>query len=218
MKDVRRILCLALLTLALLQVAARGAIVTGGDLSSSYDGTDPWNTSYLKVGVDDPGSMFINGGSKVLNSSDGIIGYELGAAKSSVMVVGFDSTFYSSSLAIGRYGTGRLDITNGGYVGYNMTVYLGESYNGVGIANVSGSAGGSYSSTWSTGGIAVGFLGTGTLNITAGGHVISTGGGIGSQPGSSGTVTVSGEGSNWTLTDSGLGVGGFATAGSLTVT
>src|SRR4051812_2938767 len=104
MKNVRPVIGLALLTLALvLPVAARAAIVTTGDLSSSYDGTDPWNTSYLKVGVDDPGSILINGGSRVVNSSDGIIGYELGAATSSITVDGFNPTFYSSSLAIGRY-------------------------------------------------------------------------------------------------------------------
>src|SRR6478735_2000935 len=161
MKSVPHAFALALLTLTLLlHVAARAAIVTNGDLSSSYDGTDPWQTSYLTVGVNDPGSIFINGGSNVVNSHDGIIGYELGATTSSISVDGYGSTLYSGSLAIGKYGSGRLDITNGGYVGYFSTAYLGESFNGVGIANVSGGVGGIYSSTWSVGGIAVGFWGT----------------------------------------------------------
>ncbi len=70
-------------------------------------------------------------------------------------------------------------------------------------------------------GMAVGYLGTGTLNVLAGGQVVTTGSGsdhsyLGLQFGTSGTATVSGTGSAWTTANDSLIIGGGGT-GNLTI-
>jgi T5SS/PEP-CTERM-associated repeat protein len=87
---------------------------------------------------------------------------------------------------------------------------VGGSANGRGTILVSGAG-----SQWNQdGGLRVGFFGTGTMNISAGGAVNDAAASIGYQAGSNGTVQVTG-GSVWNNTNNlAVGVGG---SGTLTV-
>ncbi len=113
-------------------------------------------------------------------------------------------------LYTGYFGTGTLDITNGADVTSSASL-IGYSTGSTGTATVDGSG-----STWNTGGnyLYVGREdGTGTLNITNGADVTSGTGSIGTNTGSTGTVTVDGDGSTW---DTGIdnlyvGAGGTGT-------
>ena len=73
-------------------------------------------------------------------------------------------------------------------------------------------------SSWSTASdLVVGGLGSGVLTIQNGGRISSATGSVGQSAGSSGVVTVTGAGSNWTLgPGGGLNVGSFGT-GTLNV-
>jgi T5SS/PEP-CTERM-associated repeat protein/autotransporter-associated beta strand protein len=193
--------------------AARAAILTSGNLSTSYDGTDPWFATDLVVGNTAPGNVTINGGSQAYANHGATIGNTVPASNSAVVVDGDFTYWQPGGVTIGYYGSGKLDITNGANVS-STSGTLGGQVGGTGTVNVDG-VGGRYASTWSASGINVGSWGTGFLNITNGGRVTSTASSrIGSNPGSSGSVTVAGQGSDWTLlfnADLSVGFTGTAT-------
>lgn len=114
-----------------------------------------------------------------------------------------------NNLTVGSTGTGVLNIVSTGSVSTSAT-YIGEFAGSSGTINVTGG-------TWeSTAEVDVGFYGSGTLNITAGGVVITTTGtSLGRFAGSSGTVLLSGAGSTWTA-NTDVTVGELGT-GSMTV-
>src|SRR5690606_12260827 len=92
---------------------------------------------------------------------------------------------------IGNTGTGTLLIGAGGVVS-SGSGFIGRQVGGVGNVSVSGAG-----AQWTAGpGLNVGNFGTGTLNIANGGHVTSTTNTyLGVAAGSSGTLTISGVGS-----------------------
>ena len=155
------------------------------------------------------------GGGGMLFSTDGYIGNSSTGA-GTVTVTGTSSTWYNGDMGYGIWvgvnGTGTLNVTNGGAVtDYGYLSAVGYSDGSTGIATVTGPG-----STWTTaaeyfyigGGDGAG---NGTLNITNGGVVGFTGydpynppahdlyAYIGSDTGSSGTVTVTGADSQWNL-------------------
>ncbi len=97
----------------------------------------------------------------------------------------------TNSLTIGNTGTGTLLIGAGGVVS-SGSGFIGRQLGGVGNVSVSGAG-----AQWTAGpGLNVGNFGTGTLNIANGGHVTSTTNTyLGVAAGSSGTLTISGVGS-----------------------
>lgn len=98
-----------------------------------------------------------------------------------------------SDLTVGDVGLGQLDITAGGTV-TNAQGIIGYDVGSNGTVTVSGADGSGNASTWTnTGDLFVGYFGTGTLNILAGGRVSNGTGSIGS--GSS--ALISGSGSSW---------------------
>lgn len=113
-------------------------------------------------------------------------------------------------------GTGALVVTNGGDVTTKYGVAGNDSNTNAAIT-VTGAG-----STWTNSqGMAVGYLGTGFLNILDGGTVTTTGSGtdhsyLGLQSGTAGTAVVSGAGSAWSTPNDMLIVGGGGT-GTLTV-
>ncbi len=119
--------------------------------------------------------------------------------------------FSASSLSIGEKGNGTLTVTNGGWV-ENAGGYLGYYADAYGQATISG-----VGSTWTNSEeIYVGALGTGLLDIKNGGAV--SGGGnihVGSEAGSSGTVNI--DGTNSSLTATGMMVIGDKGTGKLSV-
>ena len=127
-----------------------------------------------------------------------------------------------SSLPSARAGTGTLNLTNGGafyggYYGINGGgSYIGADATGLGTVNVRGAG-----SVFETSSLAVGFLGTGFLNITDGGVVrsIVLGGHngnafFGQGADASGTGKIDGAGS---LLDANLMIVGHDGTGTLTV-
>ena len=118
----------------------------------------------------------------------------------------------SGSLYIGYSGAGTLNIEAGGEVSNSYSCNLGYNLGSTGTATVTGA-----DSTWTnSGNLYVGFEGTGTLNIEAGGLVSNSYATLGQYFGSTGTATVTGPGSTWTNSDH-LSVGHYG-AGTLTVT
>ncbi|WP_343518910.1 autotransporter-associated beta strand repeat-containing protein, partial [Sphingomonas sp.] len=92
--------------------------------------------------------------------------------------------------------TGTLRLADGGTLANAYTV-VGREAGEQAILVVTGSDGGGNASTWTTGDLAVGDNGTGTLDITAGGRVVSAMGNIGLNTAGVGQVVVSGAGSAW---------------------
>ncbi len=132
-------------------------------------------------------------------------------------VTGSTSDF---ELIVGNDGSGSL-LTVGAGAQLNVNGALGNAVIGksigvTGTATVAG-AGASWSNTSndSTAPLTIGGFGTGTLNITTGGHVDDFDADIGSAAGSSGTAYVDGAGSNWI--NRGTLYVGNSTSGSLTI-
>ena len=165
-------------------------------------------TGSLGVGHSDSATMQITGGAYV-QSRDGFLGYQAGSS-GTAFVVGEGSEWNNTgSLYVGRFGNGTLNIEAGGVVS-SLMGYIGGHQNypygasdSVGTVTVTGEGSEWNNSGWLEVG---GYEGEGTLNITEGGVVRNSSGYIGSQEGSVGTVTVSGEGSEWNNSE-GLTVG-----------
>ena len=165
------------------------------------------------------GTLNIAAGGTVHGSSDSV-GFASGAT-GDVTVSGADSQWINSRLSVGRSGDGTLNVTAGGRV-ESFNGILGEFTGSMGTVTVDGA-----NSQWiNSRDLVVGRSGDGTLHITAGGRVENSIGGdgvragtIGSLPGATGAVTVSGASSQWIISGptSQLRVGEFGN-GELTIT
>ncbi len=194
------------------------AIVPGGDYSPIYNGVDqPWDVGgFLAVGDVSDGSLLIDQGSDVTNLT-GVIGQDA-TATGTVTVTGTGSTWDNrgfndtGKLFVGSFGTGTLNIENGGKV-YNKDGNIGNNPTGVGTVNIAGPG-----SEWINAGfgfLRVGDEGEGTMTISDGGRAAGFFGTIGSSAGTTGTATVTGPGSIWESIQS-LGVGALGT-GTLSI-
>jgi outer membrane autotransporter protein len=195
---------------------------TGGVIGASAGSTgtvtvdgssSTWtNSGGLYVGYSGAGTLTIQNGGTV-SSLLGHISYTSGSS-STVTVDGPGSTWTNSlTLSVGSSGTGTLTVRNGGSVN-NTDGFVGYHSDSTGTMTVDGSG-----STWTNSGqLHVGYSGAGTLTIRNGGTVSSMDvyglGFIGSNSGSTGTVTVDGSGS--TLASRRLTVGDSG-AGALTI-
>ena len=146
-------------------------------------------TSYdLGAGYQGNGSLAILDG-VVISSSEGYLGYHLGAVGTTT-VSGPGSTWTNSSgLYVGRGGSGSLNITNGGVVS-NSFALLGNYSGSTGFVTVDGAG----SKLINNSSLNVGCEGSGTLCITNRGAVSDRDGSIGFDS----IVTVDGIGSTWT--------------------
>jgi T5SS/PEP-CTERM-associated repeat protein len=185
-------------------------------LSQSFTLDDPGQNISLNLDVDGTGSigagyegtalLHISGGTLV-RSGVGFLGYKAGS-NGTAFVVGEgsqwnNSSSLSSSLSVGYLGEGTLNIESGGVVS-NTNGYLGNSPGSVGTATVTGE-GSEWNNFWS---LHVGdWGGEGTLNIEDGGVVSSGDGCLGCHSSSAGTVTVTGDGSEWNSDSLAVGVG-----------
>lgn len=187
---------------------------SAGSATITGSGSTWTNNGALYVGNGGIGTMLISAGGTV-TSTVGAIGNLANASSSSVRVSGAGSSWSTSdTLFVGVYGAATLAIDSAGGV-TSAGVVIGR--HSTSSATVSGSG-----SFWSTGAIAIGgdasdpgTAGNGTLTISSGGRVSSTTARLGDVVGSTGTASVSGSGSTWTLSDR-IGVGTSGT-GSLTV-
>jgi outer membrane autotransporter protein len=157
------VVALATLSPALAQVSI------GGD-STPLDPASINGSVDLTIGVNGAGSLTILNGSTLTNAK-GYVGFG-GGGVGVVTVSGQGSRWDNlGDVVIGQSGNGALDIEAGGFVG-GETGHIGASLGGVGVVTVSGADGLGNASTWSLRqDLNIGYPGTGTLNVEAGGHV-----------------------------------------------
>ncbi|MFG1418080.1 autotransporter-associated beta strand repeat-containing protein, partial [Xanthobacter sp. V0B-10] len=198
-------------TLGYLAGSSGTATVTGAgsswQLASGYG---------IYAGYYGSGSLTISDGGSVVGHRDSYLGYD-SAVTGTITVTGAGSTWDvgTSEITVGYYGHGALVVSDGATVtsGYGTLGYYGGS---VGTATVTG-----IGSTWDMGsdGAYVGYEGTGSLTISAGGKVLSASSYVGSDADAPGTVLVTGTGSTWDLGshDVSIGYSGAGTVSSLTV-
>ncbi|MDZ4657635.1 MAG: hypothetical protein SH868_08655, partial [Bythopirellula sp.] len=134
----------------------------------------------------DAGSMNVTAGGVVQTGLANIEGFSL------VTVSGAGSQWINTTMRVGQFGNGTLNIADGGMVQSSSSV-IGRFSDAVGVVTVSGA-----NSQWNNSSLTVGFEGSGTLNVTGGGNVSSADGILGARAGSDGTATVTG--GTWTMT------------------
>ncbi len=162
--------------------------VTGSDFTQTQ----------LIVGNNGTGTMNVNNGADVnvsgFNSTTSL-GHHAGSS-GTVTVNGAGSTWTTADqLWIGEHGTGTFTVQNGGSVTTSSAAggktIIGVFADANGFATVTGPG-----STWTqTDGLTVGNSGPGTLTVSNGGSLATTGLSIGDGVGASGSVTVTGAGS-----------------------
>ncbi len=186
-----------------------GTVNVDGELSRWF------NSGSLFVGDLGSGTMNITGGGDV-RSVGGAVGAAAGASGSVTIsgadIHGFSSSWFNSGdLNVGGVGMGTLDIIAGGRVSTDNG-FIGRDSGSMGEVNVDGA-----NSFWGNNtNLTVGDAGVGALNITAGGRVgsilsVSNDGVIGDDAGSTGTVTISGDGSQWDMDSLSVGDLGHGT-------
>jgi T5SS/PEP-CTERM-associated repeat protein/autotransporter-associated beta strand protein len=185
-----------------------------------------WSNIYhLSVGYEGVGTLDIEAGGLVSIFNDGscVLGDNSGSF-GTVKVSGIGSSLTYNSLFIGYSGTGALNIQAGGQVigdptdlnGPERTYsfsFIGYNSGSAGTVTVTGTG-----SKWTPNSdyLYVGYKGSGILKIEAGGEVSSNHCILGQFQDSTGSVTVTGNGSIWTNTSS-LSVGNYKSSGSLNI-
>ncbi|MCD4824621.1 MAG: PEP-CTERM sorting domain-containing protein [Phycisphaerae bacterium] len=180
---------------------------SGSTGTVTVDGSSStWSTSHLTIGNSGSGTLNITDGGEVTSMSSYVGCYS--SSTGEVTVDGPGSTWTASAdLYFGYSGSGTMNISNGGSVSsgntYSMGNYIGHNSGSTGEVTVDGPG-----STWTVSSdLYIGNSGSGTLNIFNGGSVVSndnmpsapSSSYIGYNSGSTGTVTVEGEGSSWEI-------------------
>jgi fibronectin-binding autotransporter adhesin len=183
---------------------SRGSFTLDGGKTVTADNVNVGNYNFYSYPTGSAtGTLNINNGK--VDSTSGFI------TRGTATIDGIDSSWINSGdLTVGKYyGSGTLNITNGGTV-TNAAGLIG--YQGRGTATIDG-----VGSSWTNNGtLTIGdsfslSYTRGTLNITNGGTVSNTDAYLGYKERDTGTATVDGAGSNWfnsgTLTVGGSGSG-----------
>lgn len=182
-------------------------IVTGHD---GGGGASTWtNAGFLYVGHQGVGTLDILDSGVVVDTR-GYVGHDAGST-GTVTVSGQGSWWNNlGDVVIGQFGRGTLDVLAGGLVS-SETGYIGASGGSVGVVTVSGDDGLGNASTWTHQyDLYVGDAGSGTLNVTQGGQVVTSGRiDIGSYD--QGELVVS-DGSTISSRDAIIGVGAYGEA------
>jgi T5SS/PEP-CTERM-associated repeat protein len=187
-----------------------------GGVAVNLNMSTPASNGVLGAGYSGTGTLTIQ---TPVASTTGYLGFLPGSVGTAT-VSGSGAWTMSSTALIGDWGTGTLNILNGGQV-TSGAANIG-TYSGDGTVNISGAG-----STWTVSGIL--YIGdhantlvpavTGTVHITSGGQLVSnspTAVAVGQFAGATGWVTVDGSGSSWTCTN-GILVGASG-RGTMTIT
>lgn len=162
-------------------------------------GASTINLGYLRVGdgIGSTGILSILGGSSVLHS--GTFSSSIASAANSqgtVTVSGANSNWgILTSLSVGRFGRGILNIAAGGAVNVGTNLDVGEFNAGIGTIDISGAN----SQLLITNTLSVGGTGQGELNVSNGGLVTSNDGYVGEGNNGNGTAIVTGTNSRWEI-------------------
>ncbi|MGA9796350.1 MAG: hypothetical protein WBQ17_12540 [Rhizomicrobium sp.] len=197
----------------------------GATGSLTLDGGSSMNLKELVDGEDGKGSVTVKDGSSLTVASADL------AAKASSNANGVSvntqgSFTVTGNLAIGEKGFGTLSVASGGHTSVSGEVAIGEDAASIGSVTISGAAtvgNHAVASSLGYGTLEVGAGGSGMLTIAKGASVTALKGGAGSvevaaENGSTGTLTLTGTGSQ--LQGKTLAVGGTEkdAGGSATVT
>ncbi|WP_185057445.1 autotransporter domain-containing protein [Pseudomonas chlororaphis] len=191
---------MAFASLGTLPTLALAASITGsGDIAPALPAgpVTEWNVyDVLHIGQQDAGTLTVRDGAKLFSYTSRI-GTESGS-QGSVTIAGAGSTWtHAGHLIIGAAGHGTLNVEDGGQVS-NDFASIGDQAGSFGLARITGG------STWKTSALWVGQRGQGELIVDGGSKVSSAlPGFIGAEAGSEGIATVSGPGSSWSMTASG---------------
>ena len=176
---------------------SNGTVTVTGPVSSFT------SSNSLSIGSGGTGTLIIETGSLVDGGTIVAIGSNDGGT-GTVNVTGSGSNLISSAeFKVGEFGTGTLNISDGGTVGASGYTAIGQFSGGNGTVNLTGSG----SSLTTTTSFFVGDAGTGVLNISDGSTVDTIGTTVvGLDSLGNGTLSVTGTGSIFTANDN-LGVG-----------
>jgi T5SS/PEP-CTERM-associated repeat protein len=188
----------------------------GSNGAVAVDGVSSWQTVDVEIGTAGTGTLSITNGSK-LDIGNGYVGIHAGS-NGSVTVSGDGSEWLNRfSLAVGVLGVGKLAVQDGGAVGSEGGVRIGDGLGSNGLIYVTGA--GSTFTVFDDASFPiflVGNAGLGALIIQAGGSVDSASiASIGKESTSTGTVVVKGNGSTWT--HDGFVIVGSSGTGTLTI-
>jgi T5SS/PEP-CTERM-associated repeat protein len=159
----------------------------------------------LYAGFFGAGAITVSQGGQLISSEAWIGPYDVGAPASTVTISGIGSTWSNAGPIYVNVGV--LTVANGGNVtsengniwGSAIVTGAGSTWTNTGVVAVDGTGTLTISSggTVSAASIAIGDYGTGTMIIEDGGGAFSSDGRIGENEDSTGTVLVTGAGSNW---------------------
>ncbi len=198
------------------------ALGSTGSASISGSGSAWIIDGDLTIGADGTGTLTVSTGGS-LSSDSATIGLGGAVGTGSVTLSGLGSAWDNSGLlTVGAGSDGALSVYSAATVSSGSAII---GLHSTGLVTVGGSG-----SLWTTGALLVGgdrtdtigADGSGTLDISTGGHVVSDAAIVGDAEDAAGFVTVDGTGSAWDLatglTLGGLGSGNVTISGGATVT
>ena len=168
-----------------------------GEVNINGNGSTWTSRGSLSIGESGSGKIKISDGGTVISDSIVSIG-RMTDSTGEVNIKGNGATWTSrGSLGIGKYGTGKIKISDGGTVISDSIVSIGSMTDSIGEVNINGNG-----STWiSKGSLSIGRYGTGKIKISDGGtftggpNTITT---LGNAPDSTGELNIDGIDSIWT--------------------
>jgi T5SS/PEP-CTERM-associated repeat protein len=171
----------------------------GGTVTVNLNMSVPTVNGPLGVGYGGAGSLNISG-AQVVTSNAGYLGFKPGS-NGTATISGSGSEWNSGPAFVGEYGTGTLNVNNGGtFNAGNSNFYIADASGqlaataSIGTVNLDGAG-----TTATAGQMIVGYTGTGTVNITNGATLTTSGSydNVGDLLHTSGIVNVNGPGSTW---------------------
>jgi T5SS/PEP-CTERM-associated repeat protein len=198
------VICVALAVYLFGATVLHAAISTVGDVGPTPPSGGGPVSGPFRVGNTALGTMDIAGGTALTNSGEAIVGAQTNAI-GIVTMSGYGSdwtlTTSGSDLTIGAAGIGSVSLSELARMNVNDETILGSSVTGVGEINIS-----DLGTVWNSQEVIVGESGRGSVNVLAGGRLVSTTSIIGENVPSDGQVTISDVLSQWQITG-GLTVG-----------
>ena len=167
-----------------------------GDVTATLDLTS--DQGVLGVGNQSSASLSIDG--TTVTSSEGMLGYRSGSTGTAAVNGTNSSWTMGGQLTVGYEGDATLEITNGATVTSSSESSWSSDYIGYQDSSNSAVTVDGDGSTWNSGQLFVGYMGTGALSILNDAVVNSTRGCIGDN-GTSQTGVVTVDGSTWTIHD-----------------
>jgi T5SS/PEP-CTERM-associated repeat protein len=177
---------------------AQAAISTVGDVGPVPPSGGGPVSGPFRVGNTSVGTIDITGGTALTNSGEAVVGNQANAI-GIVTMGGFGSDWTLTSggadLTIGASGVGSVSISELARMNVNDETILGSAATGMGEINIA-----DLGTVWDTDEVTVGALGRGTINISAGGRLVSLSSTIGESNQSIGQVAIADALSQWQVT------------------